>query len=121
MELVVPEGLPRFDTVSIDSTVVGFTLLLMIVVTCVLGLLPALRASRPDLMSVLRPGGRVGTRLAGKAVEFRRLPFGLRDAYLSSGSQSAWSHSARGTHAQISSFVTETLPVGQLARPRRPC
>ena len=68
MELVAPEGLPRFDTVSIDSTVVGFTLLLMIVVTCVLGLLPALRASRPDLMSVLRPGGRVGTRSAGKAL-----------------------------------------------------
>jgi putative ABC transport system permease protein len=68
MELVAPEGLPRLDTVSIDPTVLGFTLLLMLLATSALGVLPALRASRPDLMSVLRPAGRVGARSAGKAL-----------------------------------------------------
>ena len=68
LELVAPEGLPRFDTVSIDTTVLGFTLLLMLVATGILGMFPAFRASRPDLMSVLRSGGRVGARAAGKAL-----------------------------------------------------
>jgi putative ABC transport system permease protein len=68
LELVAPVGLPRFDTVSIDTTVLGFTLLLMLVATCALGVIPAFRASRPDLMSVLRPGGRVGARSAGRAL-----------------------------------------------------
>jgi putative ABC transport system permease protein len=68
LQLVAPEGLPRFDTVSIDPAVLGFTLLLMLIATCALGALPAFRASRLDLMSVLRPGGRVGSRAAGKAL-----------------------------------------------------
>ncbi len=58
--LVAPADLPRFDTVSIDTTVLGFTLLLMLVVTCAIGVLPSLRASRPDLMSLLRARGRTG-------------------------------------------------------------
>jgi predicted permease len=68
LTLIAPDGLPRFDTVSIDATVLIFTLIVVIVTTCVLGVLPAFRASRADLMSVLRPGGRVGSRAAGKAL-----------------------------------------------------
>ena len=68
LELVAPEGMPRFDTVSIDATVLGFTLLVMLVATCALGVVPAVRASRPDLMTVLRPAGRIGARSAGNAL-----------------------------------------------------
>ena len=68
LELVAPEGMPRFDTVSIDATVVGFTLLVMFVATGVLGVVPAVRASRPDLMTVLRPAGRIGARSTGNAL-----------------------------------------------------
>ena len=55
--LVAPEDLPRIGTVSIDGMVLGFTVLLMLVATCIFGIVPALRASRPDLMAVLRRGG----------------------------------------------------------------
>jgi putative ABC transport system permease protein len=70
MQRIAPEGLPRLDAVTIDATVLGFTLLLMLAATGLLGIVPALRASRPDLMSLLRPAGRIGSRSMGKALRY---------------------------------------------------
>jgi len=67
-QLLAPEGMPRFETISIDPTVLGFTLLAMLAATCAVGVLPAIRAARPDLMTVLRPAGRIGTRSSGSAL-----------------------------------------------------
>ena len=50
--------LPRAGDIGISGTVLGFTALLSMVTGIVFGLLPALHASRPDLQSGLREGGR---------------------------------------------------------------
>ncbi len=68
LAVVTPEGMPRFETISIDFTVVAFAVFLTFITTFALGAWPALRAARPDLMTVLRPAGRVGARGAGSAV-----------------------------------------------------
>jgi putative ABC transport system permease protein len=53
-----PDVLPRLDEVSLDWTVLGFTLGLALLTATAFGLLPALRASRPDLTADLVEGGR---------------------------------------------------------------
>ena len=60
-----PESLPRIDGVAIDPVVLGFTVVSGLATAVVCGLVPALRASRPELMDVLRqssgsPGLRAG-------------------------------------------------------------
>jgi predicted permease len=55
---IAPENLPRFDSVSIDPWVLGFTMAACIVSAVLFGLVPALRASRPQLTEALRAGGR---------------------------------------------------------------
>jgi putative ABC transport system permease protein len=55
---LAPQNLPRIDTVSIDPWVLGFTMAACVVSAVIFGLVPALRASRPQLTSVLRAGGR---------------------------------------------------------------
>jgi putative ABC transport system permease protein len=52
-----PQNLPRLDHVAIDPTVIGFTAIAAIVSAVVFGLVPALRASRPDVMDLLRRAG----------------------------------------------------------------
>jgi predicted permease len=54
-----PEGLPRATTVSLDSTVLLFTALASFAAALVFGVLPAWKASRPDVMDVLRSSGRL--------------------------------------------------------------
>ena len=63
---MTPANLPRMDAVSIDGTVLAFTVATMLVATSVVGVIPALRASRPDLMTVLRRGGRMGALAGGR-------------------------------------------------------
>ena len=46
--------LPRINSISIDPAVLVFTAAATIVTALVCGLVPALRASRPDLVDVLR-------------------------------------------------------------------
>jgi len=58
LRAIAPENVPRLDTVSIDPTVVGFGVVLAVVSVAVFGLLPAIRASRPNIMDVLRRSGR---------------------------------------------------------------
>ncbi|HMC55063.1 MAG TPA: FtsX-like permease family protein, partial [Gemmatimonadaceae bacterium] len=61
-----PPGIPRIDDVRTDATVMLFATSLA-VVTCVLfGLVPALRASRVDLVHALREGGRGLSGRAGR-------------------------------------------------------
>ena len=53
-----PEELPRLDTVRVDWNVAMFAAAAAIVAAALFGALPALRASRPGLMDVLRASGR---------------------------------------------------------------
>jgi predicted permease len=61
-----PKNLPRLDHVAIDLPVLGFTALASIGAAAVFGIVPALRASRPDIAEVLRSSGRTGALGAGK-------------------------------------------------------
>jgi predicted permease len=56
--LIAPANLPRLEHVSIDPIVLGFATLAAIVAAVTFGLIPSLRASRPDLADVLRASGR---------------------------------------------------------------
>ncbi|MBV8630225.1 MAG: ABC transporter permease [Silvibacterium sp.] len=61
----VPQNLPRLDSISVDSTVLGFAVLTSIVTGLVFGVAPAVRMSRQDLSTSLRDGARTMT--AGRA------------------------------------------------------
>ncbi|HEX4468634.1 MAG TPA: ABC transporter permease [Gemmatimonadaceae bacterium] len=55
---MAPANLPRLDTVSLDPFVLAFTILCALVSAVLFGVVPAWRASRPDLAEVLRAAGR---------------------------------------------------------------
>ncbi|HKM91669.1 MAG TPA: ABC transporter permease [Candidatus Acidoferrales bacterium] len=55
---IAPADLPRLDSVAIDPVVVAFTALAGFAAAALFGLTPALRASRPDVMQILRSSGR---------------------------------------------------------------
>src|SRR5205085_9534282 len=63
---LAPTNLPRLDEVSIDFTVLLFASLAAIVAAALFGIVPALRASRPDLADVLRASGRTPSLGGGK-------------------------------------------------------
>src|SRR6202043_678222 len=52
--LIAPANLPRLDTIRIDSVVLAFTALAGLLAAAIFGLASAWRASRPDVMNVLR-------------------------------------------------------------------
>jgi predicted permease len=56
---LAPEALPRVTAVSLDGTVLVFTAAAAFVAALVFGVAPAWRASRPDVMDVLRSSGRL--------------------------------------------------------------
>jgi predicted permease len=58
LRALLPEGIPRLDEVVLDLRVAGFTLLVSLVTGLVIGVLPALRASRPDLHTALKEDSR---------------------------------------------------------------
>jgi putative ABC transport system permease protein len=55
---LVPDGLPRIESIRIDTAVVLFTIGIALLTALVAGLAPALVASRVDLATQLRQGGR---------------------------------------------------------------
>jgi predicted permease len=55
---LAPKNLPRLDAIQIDPVVLGFTSLAAVAAAALFGVIPALRASRPDIMDVLRASGR---------------------------------------------------------------
>jgi putative ABC transport system permease protein len=55
---LAPRNLPRLSDVSIDFIVLGFTIVASFLAAVTFGLLPAVRASRPNLADVLRASGR---------------------------------------------------------------
>jgi putative ABC transport system permease protein len=70
--VIAPANLPRLDAIKIDPMVVTFTALAGLAAAAIFGVAPALRASRPDVMHVLRASGRTaglgGGRLLRNAV-----------------------------------------------------
>ena len=59
---LAPEGLPRVAGVALDGTVLAFTAMASFAAALIFGLLPAWRASRPDVMDVLRSSrGAIGS------------------------------------------------------------
>jgi predicted permease len=56
---MAPEGLPRAGAVSLDTNVVAFTAIAAFAAALIFGVLPAWRASRPNVIDVLRSSGRV--------------------------------------------------------------
>jgi putative ABC transport system permease protein len=52
--------LPRASEVSLDSRVVGFTLLLSVLTGIIFGLVPAVQSARADVQSALKDGGNAG-------------------------------------------------------------
>jgi predicted permease len=68
-QLSWPEELPYWIRFDLDWRVVGFTAVLAALSTLVAGLLPALRASRPDLVVELRDGARSSPSLVQQRVQ----------------------------------------------------
>jgi putative ABC transport system permease protein len=69
----IPDDLPRMDTISVDSRVLGFAFAVTLVTSLVFGLAPALTTSRVNLHESLKEGGRTPTaagrqRLGGSLV-----------------------------------------------------
>jgi predicted permease len=58
VEKIHPGNIPRLDELGMDWRVLAFTLAISILTGIVFGLAPALRASRVDLNSALKAGGR---------------------------------------------------------------
>src|ERR1700722_3167846 len=58
LRALAPVDLPRLDAITIDSSVLAFTGLAGLAAAILFGVTPALRASRPRLMNVLRGIGR---------------------------------------------------------------
>ena len=61
LPMLAPADLPRMTNVSIDPIVLGFAIAACVVSAIVFGLVPAVRASRPNLIDSLRAGGRGST------------------------------------------------------------
>jgi predicted permease len=61
-----PDNLPRLDHVAIDPVVIAFAAVAGLASSVVFGLLPAIRASRPDVMDLLRRAGRSGGLSGGR-------------------------------------------------------
>jgi putative ABC transport system permease protein len=56
-----PPGFPRLEELSIDASVLGFTAIIVLLTTVVFGIVPAMQASKPDLVVSLKESGRSGT------------------------------------------------------------
>jgi putative ABC transport system permease protein len=58
--VIAPENLPRLNAVRIDLQVLGFSILAGFLSALLFGVVPAIRTAKPNLMDILRTGGRSG-------------------------------------------------------------
>jgi putative ABC transport system permease protein len=58
--VIAPENLPRLNAVRIDLQVLGFSILAGLFSAVLFGIIPAIRTAKPNLMDILRAGGRSG-------------------------------------------------------------
>jgi len=58
---IAPASLPRLDSIRLDPVVLGFSALAGLSAAVIFGLLPALRSTRPDVITVLRASGRTSS------------------------------------------------------------
>ena len=63
-----PTNLPRLGSIAIDPAVLAFSAAAGLAAAMIFGLVPALRASRPDVMQVLRGSGRTASLGGGRAL-----------------------------------------------------
>ena len=61
-----PGNIPRLEEASLDARVLGFTVGLTLLTTLLFGLVPALQASKPDLVATLKEGGQKGGSQGGR-------------------------------------------------------
>src|SRR6187399_2629897 len=57
---MLPEGAPRFEQIGIDYRVLTFALGVSVLTGILFGVVPALQASKLDVTSALKEGGRTG-------------------------------------------------------------
>jgi len=67
--VIAPANLPRLDSIRIDPMVLLFTALAGLAAAAIFGVAPALRASRPDVMHVLRSSGRTAGLGGGRLLQ----------------------------------------------------
>jgi putative ABC transport system permease protein len=58
---ISPANTPRINEVTLDGTVLAFTMVVSVLTGLIFGLFPALQASKPDMAETLKEGGRTGT------------------------------------------------------------
>src|SRR6266404_9344652 len=61
-----PANLPRVGSIAIDPKVLAFAALVGLIAAAIFGVAPALRASRPDVIDVLRSSGRTAGLSGGR-------------------------------------------------------
>lgn len=71
--LLAPRSIPRIDDVGLDLRVVAFAVTLSFLATVLVGIAPAIRATRLDLRSTIGDGGRTG----GSGRQARRISAAL--------------------------------------------
>src|SRR5260221_26280 len=64
--VIAPTNLPRLQSIAIDPVVLAFTALAGLAAAALFGIAPAMRASRPDVMHVLRASARTAGLGGGK-------------------------------------------------------
>ena len=64
---LLPESMPRVDSISIDATVSGFATVLALITGTICGLAPALAALRTNVAESLKEGARTGTAASNHA------------------------------------------------------